>query len=308
LPAPAPPASRAPSRIFHGTGLASLHDTLNDSREDVHFLFKADPFGTQSHGHNAQLCFQLNAYGDCLLPAITYRDLHGSKFHYEWCHSTRAQNAVLVDGEGQRPHSYLSAGKIIDSHLTSQWDYVRGEATAAYAGRVTRAERAAVFVRPNLIVLYDDFEASEPVTYQFLLHGLSSFKLDEPAQTLLLDQKHAGLAVKYLAPQPLAFAQTDGYTPPPKMRGGAAPFPNQWHVEAAMRQKTVNSDTITILLPFRAGAAQPWSAERADTATASGAHITCGGKTIGVAFRKHGVTQAEWDGKPFAGPVVVNGL
>ena len=308
LPPPVAPDKRPRSRIFRGTGVASLHDTLEDSREDVHFLFKADPFGTQSHGHNAQLCFQLNAYGDCLLPAITYRDLHGSRFHYGWCHTTRAQNAVLVDGQGQRPHSYLSTGNIIDSQLTPHWDYVRGEATAAYAGKVTCAERAAVFMKPNIIVLYDDFSAPQPVTYQFMLHGLSPFKLDEPAQTLLLDQKHAGLAVKYLAPLPLAFAQTDGFTPAPKMRGGAAPFPNQWHVEAATRQKIFASDTLTVLLPYKAGAAQPWSAERVDTSTASGARITSGGKTIGVAFRKHDVTRAEWDGKFFDGPVMVNGL
>lgn len=308
LPTPVAPEKRATSRIFRGTGVASLHDTLEDSREDVHFLLKADPFGTQSHGHNAQLCFQLNAYGDCLLPAITYRDLHGSRFHYGWCHTTRAQNAVLVDGEGQRPHSYLSTGSIIDAKLTPQWDYVRGEATAAYPGKVIRAERAVIFIKPDIIVIYDDFAAPQPVTYQFMLHGLSEFKMDEAAQTLLLKQKHAGLAVKYLAPQPLAFTQTDGFTPAPKMRNGAAPFPNQWHVEAAMRQKVLASDTLTILLPYRGDAPQTWKAERVDNATASGARISCGGKTITVAFRKHGIKQAEWNGKPFERPVLVDGL
>ena len=308
LPAPQPPDDWPQSKIFRGTGIASLHDTLKDSRDDVHLLLKADPFGTQSHGHNAQLGFQLTAYGDCLLPAITYRDLHGSKFHYQWVHTTRAQNSVLVNGAGQLPHSYLSAGSIIDSRFTPQWDYVRGEATAAYTGMVTRAERAAVFVKPDVIVLYDDFAAPRPATFQFMLHGLSAFTLDEAAQTLRLDQKNAGLTVKYLAPQPLAFTQTDGFKPAPKMRGTASPFPNQWHVEAAMRQKTFASDTLTVLIPYRAGKTEPWTAERIDTATASGLRLTRNGKTIGIAFRKHGATAAEWDGKPLDGPLVVTGL
>ena len=308
LPAPLPPDDWPQSKIFRGTGLASLHDTLKDSRDDVHFLLKADPFGTQSHGHNAQLGFQLTAYGDCLLPACTYRDLHGSKFHNLWVHATRAQNSVLVNGAGQLPHSYLSAGSIIDSRFTPQWDYVRGEATAAYTGMVTRAERAAVFVKPDIIVLYDDFAAPQPATFQFMLHGLSAFTLDEAAQTLRLDQKNAGLTVKYLAPQPLAFTQTDGFKPAPKMRGTASPFPNQWHVEAAMRQKTLASDTLTVLVPYRAGKAESWTAERVDTATASGLRLTRDGKTIGIAFRKHGATAAEWGGKPFDGPVFVKGL
>jgi len=308
LPKPIPPDNSAPSKIFRGTGLASLHDTLKDSRDDVNLLFKADPFGTQSHGHNAQLDIQLTAYGDCLLPACTYRDLHGSKFHYQWVHSTRAQNSVLVNGKDQLPHSYLAAGSITDSRFTPQWDYVRGEATAAYTGLVTRAERAIVFVKPDVIVLYDDFAAPQPATFQFMLHGLSAFTLDEAAQTLRLDQKNAGLTVKYLARQPLAFTQTDGFNPPPKMRNGGLPFPNQWHVEAAMRQKTRVSDTLTVLVPYRAGAYQAWTAERVDTATASGLRLTRDGKTIGIAFRKHGAAKAEWDGKPFDGPATVTGL
>lgn len=316
LPAPVPPSDAPQSKVFRGTGLASLHSTLLDSRDDVSLLLKADPFGTQSHGHNALLGIQFTAYGECLLPACTYRDLHGSKFHELWCHSTRSQNTVLVNGAGQRPHSYLSKGSITESllgqhapaagqHAALSWDYVRGEATAAYTGAVTRAERAVLFVKPDIVVLYDDFAAARPATFQFMLHGLSAFTLDEGAQTLSLDQKGAGLAVKYLAPQPLAFTQTDGFTPPPKMRNGKSPFPNQWHVEAAMRRPVLASDTLTVLIPRRAGEADAWTAERVDTATASGLRLTRGGQTLGIAFRKAGAASAEWGGTAFDGPVLV---
>jgi hypothetical protein len=64
LPAAQPPADLPPSKVFRGIGVASLHTTLLDSRDDVHFLFKSSPFGTQSHGHNPHNTFQLNAYGD----------------------------------------------------------------------------------------------------------------------------------------------------------------------------------------------------------------------------------------------------
>ncbi|HNX33637.1 MAG TPA: DUF4962 domain-containing protein [Kiritimatiellia bacterium] len=307
LPAPLPPSGLPPSKIFRGTGVASLHDTLLDSRDDVQFLFKADPFGTCSHGHNAQLGFQLTAYGESLLPVCTYRDLHGSKFHYQWCHATRSQNAVLVNGTGQLPHSTAATGSILDARFTPQWDYVRGEATAAYTGLVTRAERAALFVKPDVIVLYDDFAAPQPATFQFMLHGLSPFALDEATQTLRLAQTNACLTVKYLAPQPLTFTQTDGFNPPPKMRNNALPFPNQWHVEAAATRTALTSDTLTVLVPARAGQAEPWTAVRADSATASGLRLTRNGRTIGIAFRKHGVAAAEWNGQPFDGPVLVTG-
>jgi len=305
LPAPVPPTDRPQSMVFRGTGVASLHATLLDSRDDVHLLFKADPFGTSSHGHNAQLGIQLNAFGDCLLPACTLRDLHGSAFHYKWAHAARSQNTVLVNGANPLMHAATATGRILDARLTPDWDYVRGEATAAYTGAVTRAERAVLFIKPDLVVLYDDFAAPAPATFQFMLHGLSAFTLDEAAQTLRLTQKNASLAVRYFALQPLAFTQTDGFTPPPKMRNGRAPFPNQWHVEAAMRRPVMTSDTLTLLIPARAGKEEPWQAERIDSPTACGLRVTRGGKTLRIAFRKHGVSAAEWDGVAFDGPVAV---
>ena len=42
---------------------------------------------------------------------------------------------MLVNGAGQRPHSYLSKGSVVDSRFTPKWDYVRGEAAAEWDGK-----------------------------------------------------------------------------------------------------------------------------------------------------------------------------
>ena len=65
------------------------------------------------------------------------------------------------------------------------------------------------------------------------------------------------------------------------------------------------SDTLTLLIPARVGKEEPWQAERVDSPTASGLRFTRGGKTLHIAFRKHGVDAAEWDGVAFDGPVAV---
>ncbi len=264
LPAARPPTDLPPSKVFRGIGVASLHTTLVDSRDDVHFALKASPFGSQSHGHNPQNSFLLNAYGEALLIANGYRDLHGSKFHYEFVHSTRAQNAVLVDGQGQLPHHPTSTGRIVRERFGTDYDYVLGDATPAYAKRLTSARRHAVLVKSGavpFVVLLDRLVAPAPATYQFMLHALDRFAVDDAAARLSVRQKSAGLEAAYLSPVPLKFTQTDGFKPAPTRE-----FPNLWHLEAGTTEKRAELAVATVLVPHRGTAAPAWTAVRRDAA------------------------------------------
>lgn len=283
LPAAKPPTDLPSSKIFHGIGIASLHTTLLDARDDVHFLMKSSPFGTQSHGHNPHNTFQLNAYGEPLLMTCVYRDLHGSKFHYNWVHNTIAHNGVLVNGEGQIKHTAAPHGRIADARLTPTRDDIVGDATDAYGGRLKRFHRHVAFVKGDapFIVIYDDLVAAQPATFQFMLHALKPFDVDEKAAQLSVEQPKAGVTVRYLSPVPLAFRQWDGFEPKPKK-----PFPNQWHVEAGTRDKLDSLGMLTVIVPYRAGQRTDWKAERVETATTIGVRMTLGGKTTLVEFKK----------------------
>lgn len=283
LPSPKPPTDIPQSKIFHGIGIASLHTTLADSRDDVHFLMKASPMGSQSHGHNPQNSFQLNAYGEALLVANGYRDLHGSKFHYQFVHTTRAQNAVLVDGQGQIPHSRDATGTIVREELTAQYDYIVGDATPAYGRRLERALRHAVLVKGAVpfIVLYDDLAAPQPATFQFMLHGLAAFTLDEAAARLTITQPAASAQIVYLSPAPLAFKQTDGFEPKPSRE-----FPNHWHVEAGTKEKRKELGVVTVILPYRTGQVPAWTANRKDEADGVVVSVTIDGKAHSVRLPK----------------------
>jgi len=212
-PAAKPPTDLPVSKIFHGIGVASLHTTLLDSRDDVHFLFKSSPFGTQSHGHNPHNTFQLNAYGEELLSTCVYRDLHGSKFHYQWAHSTVAHNGMLVNGEGQIKHTPAPHGRIAAEQLAADYDYVMGDAAAAYGDRLTRYHRHVLFLKnpEPLVLILDDVAATQPATFQFMLHGYSQFNIDESAARLQVQRPKAGLTAQYLSAVPLTFRQWDGF-------------------------------------------------------------------------------------------------
>ncbi len=294
-PPPKEPTDLPPSQVFQGIGVASLHSNLLDSREDVHLLFKSSPFGTQSHGHNPHNTFQLNAYGAPLLTTCVYRDLHGSPFHYQWAHSTIAHNSVLVDGQGQTKHTAAPHGRIAALRLTPQWDHVVGEAAEAYEGRLVRFRRHVVLVKPStdsptpasswtpFVVLYDDLEPKEPATFQFMLHGLRPFTIQEEKARLHLELDKAGVEVQYLSPVRLSFRQWDGYQPPPTQ-----PFPNQWHVETGTQEKVPNLGMLTVIVPYRTGQPRKYLAERVQTNSALGVRITQEGKTVSVWFPKPG--------------------
>ena len=293
LPMAKAPGDLPQSKVFRGIGVASLHTTLLNSSEDVHLLFKSSPFGTQSHGHNPHNSFQLNAYGEPLLTTCVYRDLHGSRFHYDWAHSTRAHNAVLVNGEGQIKHTAAPHGKIVDFQLAPEVDYVMGDATEAYGKRLKRYQRHIAFVKPDLIVIYDDLAAVEPATFQFMLHGLKPFKVQEEAARLGIQMPNAGLIAQYLSAEPLSFRQWDGYDPAPDRS-----FPNQWHVEAGTASRRSEIGMITVLVPHKGERASEWKAERLESGTAVGVRFTREGETRVVAFRKAGV----------GGPVSLGGV
>lgn len=295
MPAAKVPTDMPQSKVFRGIGVASLHTTLLDSANDVHFLFKSSPFGSQSHGHNPQNTFQLNAYGEALLPACVYRDLHGSKFHYDWVHSTVAQNGVLVNGQGQIKHSAAAQGKIADFRFTPECDYVLGDASTAYGKLLTRALRHVAFVKPDLIVMCDDLATPEPANFQFMLHAFTPFKVDAKKSCLTIEQRNAGVTAQYLSPVPLAFRQWDGFTPKPRQE-----FPNQWHVEAGIKDKRAELWMLTVLAPYRTGKRVEWTAERVESDTAAGVRIKRGGETTTVAFRKSSATgEASVDGLRF---------
>ncbi|MCS7237705.1 MAG: DUF4962 domain-containing protein [Thermoguttaceae bacterium] len=321
MPPPKPPTDLPPSKVFRGIGVASLHLTLLDSKEDVHFLFKSSPFGARSHGHNPQNSFQLNAYGDCLLTTCVYRDIHGSSFHYKWAHSTVAHNAVLIGGQGQVPHRSDSQGQIVDFDLTPAVDYLCGDAVKAYGGRATLALRHVVFLRTKalaestgagkppatsspmpdaVIVLCDQVAAKEPTSFQFMLHALSPFQVDESAARLTAEQPRAVVIAQYVSGVPLSFRQWDGYDPPPREK-----FPNQWHVEASTPDKLGRIDMITVLVPYRRGQVPSLKTSRVENDELVGVSGYVGPVPFEVVFLKDKrKPQARWRGveikRPFA--------
>ncbi len=260
LPAvePVPPGDLPVSRLFRGTGQAMLNTTLRDAADDVQVVFKSSPFGTQSHGYEANNSFLLWAYGQRLLIRSGYRDTYGSKHHRLWMWSTRSVNNITVDGHGQLSHSAQCQGKIVAFHTDAEIDAVVGEAGATYRdsikepSRLKRFTRSILFVKPDLVVVYDQLVAKRPSTYQYWLHATKKFAVHDQKQIDLKVGK-VNCKIALLAPAGLTFAQTNQYDPNPRPRITL----REWHLTATTPAKKKQLEFIGVFRPYRAGDSIP---------------------------------------------------
>ena len=90
----------------------------------------------------------------------------------QWTNSTRAHNALLLDGEGQYPFSLLSRGQITAAEKTPFGGTITMEIPAAYpcGARWTRT----VEMNGHTVTLWDHVEAEKPIAVSFPLHMLAA--------------------------------------------------------------------------------------------------------------------------------------
>lgn len=246
-----PPLDLPGARAFPSVGLVSMHTALGKADEDVSFLLRSSPYGSVSHGHADANAFVVEAFGRGLAIATGYYPWYGSPHHHEWTRATRAVNSVLVDGEGQDRRSWAARGEIVAFRSAGGYDYAEAEAGAAYGGRLTRFRRRVVHVRPGIFVIHDDIEAPRPSTFQWLLHAYERIAVDGATRTLRIERAPAAMDVRMLAPDDLAFEQTDRYVPEPEDTQGG--WQNTWHLAAGTVRPEPRARFLAVLLPHRLG-------------------------------------------------------
>ncbi len=246
-----PPSDLPSSRLFAGTGVAALHSDLVNRENDVQILFKSDPLlGTTSHGYDAQNSFLLEAFGKALFIRTGERVIHGCDHHKRWMWETKSVNSILVDGRGQRPHNIAATGRITEFYTSPEVDYVVGDATRAYEGRLKRFTRAILFLKPRTVLIWDRLEAPKPATFQWLLHSLREMQLGE--NSLVASNPPALAKVTWLLPAQLKLTQSNKMDPPP-LKSGLV----QWHVTAETTAPAAVQDFVTVIQVFREGEGAP---------------------------------------------------
>jgi hypothetical protein len=151
-----------------------------------------------------------------------------------------AQNAILVDGQGQINRKATANGHIVAFESTPHIGYVCGDAAAAYGDRLTRFHRHVVLVRPSLVCIVDDLQSPEPATFQWLMHAPEELELNEAGQTFVSQRGDAEMEVHLVTPGGFGFSQTNDWPLDPKTGFPTASKPEPtklWHFAAATQQQ-----------------------------------------------------------------------
>ncbi len=279
---PEAPDSLPTARVFRGTGIAVLQSSLLSAKDNVEVIFKSSPFGSQSHGYEAQNSFLLYAFGERLLIRSGKRDTYGSRHHREWMWQTKSTNNITVNGRGQPPRTAAVTGEITGFLTEPGAHWVEGEAGDTYGEALSRYRREILFLEPDLIVIRDSLVAQRPATFEWKLHASNAFQ--ESEEGIIVHSGEAVCRINFMAPIDLPWTQTDRFDPPPVERVQLT----EHHLTATTGEATLEATFITVIRPYRKGSAPPGAARMEGNRLVA----PLGGGSASVEFAEDGTLRA----------------
>jgi len=209
-----PREERIPSHHFPVRGTMFMRSDWSD--EGTRLTFKSGP--NSNHYHVDQGTFFLHTNGELLLSEAGLEHIRG--FHpyyanlYFPAYDTQAvgHNVLLVDGdpESQFPADYRTGIAALSNwprirHSFAGWrfDEVEGDLACVYKDKLTAYTRSFMFVKPDVIVMYDRVRSAEGHFYSWLFHaedndGTSS--ISEEGTRIRIERPNAYLDMDVLSP------------------------------------------------------------------------------------------------------------
>jgi hypothetical protein len=176
-------------RVSRDVGLAAVHADHQHPDKDVMVAFRSGPIGAYGHILADQNTFNIVAGGHRLFYRTGYKVAMDDPHRVGWSKHTRSQNGVLIDDKGQ-PYNAESYG-YLNAHLQGQrLAYVAGDASGAYQSEESKENhgmkrfiRHMVFLRPGIVVVYDELEAVKDAAWSWLIHSIEPMRLDAATGT-----------------------------------------------------------------------------------------------------------------------------
>jgi hypothetical protein len=234
------PQETPDAAFFPSIGWVAMHSSLSDPNR-LSIFFKSSPYGSYNHSHADQNSFVIHHKGRRLAIASGYYDDYGTRHWHEWYKQTRSANAITFDGgQGQGESDKASSGEVTRFESGDGFAYAIGHAERAYEGKLTRAERAIVYLRPATVVVFDSLASASPRTWEWNIHAVNRMTPVTPAQVAIRNGP-AQMCVEMVSGPPAQFTQSDQFTARPS--SGA----NQWHGTFATMAKSNAAEFVVVM-------------------------------------------------------------
>lgn len=246
---------------YEDVGEVIMHSDLGNTSDDCALSFRSSVFGSGSHTLADQNSFNVLYKGDYVYCSTGYYQAFSDKHNLLSYRHTRAHNTILVNGIGQ-PYSTEGYGDIVRAMGGDHISYCLGDASHAYCGisdddmwiqafkaagitqtaeygfgttPLTKYRRHVLMLHPNIIVIYDELEASEAVRWDWLLHSPTQFTIDTDGNKLTTYNTTKGFYARtqLFSDGTFAISQTNKFFADPAS-GITAKYPNQWHLTASI--------------------------------------------------------------------------
>ncbi|MCL6605046.1 MAG: DUF4962 domain-containing protein [Paenibacillus sp.] len=210
---PIPPVGLPKARWFQDTDWVTMHSNLYD-RDRVSLYFKSSPYGSYNHSHSDQNSFILNAFGETLALDSGYYDWYWSPHHNNFTKRTFAHNAITYDGKkGQAFDDFSAKGKITGFVTHPDFDSVSGDATQAYGGGLSKANRHIIYLRPSMFVTIDNLASQQAggSAFSWWLHAEENLTVDSDQSGATITKGKAVLKTKIHAPDQISAVYEERY-------------------------------------------------------------------------------------------------
>ncbi len=253
-PAPATDIADLPlARVFPETGSANMHTDLQHAENNLMVSMRSSPFGSTSHAHANQNAFNIQYGGEKLFYNSGYRPSMGVPHYVKWFKATIGHNTVLIDGKGQPIGAGESYGWIPRFLHGEAISYALGDASMAYDNQFREPQKAGIklfrrhliFLRPSIIVVYDELEADHDAEWTWLVHSPFEISLDDASQHFSVISTTAKSRVDQFGSSDLVIELSTKFDPEPvNFRDIKGPdgkileYRDQWHIYSRPGQKS----------------------------------------------------------------------
>lgn len=266
---PVPPDAKA--ALFRDVGAVAMHTDMANPEKNLMVNFRSSPFGRKGHSHAAQNAFNVTYGGEKLFFRTGYYTSANDAFALQNYKHSRAHNTILPDGVGM-DYDTSGYGWIARYANGERISYCLGDASNAFNGDywkygemlkeagvavtpengfgnppVTRFRRHLLLLRPNMVVIYDELQAKNPINWTFRLN--STNKLEDVGKNMIgVRGKKACSVAKLFSQDKIKTGITDQFIG--KLfdwQGKYANTPNHYHASLQTAEKVKGIRFLTLI-------------------------------------------------------------